>query len=80
VFLTLWFKPSMQEVIYNGPYAPLQGVSMTEAYESTLHISFDIRGGLLMRQIHHRGSDPVHGIHHPAHAAHLLHRRVPQAP
>ncbi len=53
VFLTLWFKPSMQEVIYNGPYAPLQGVSMSEAYESTLHISFDIRGGLLMRQIHH---------------------------
>ncbi|HEY8788861.1 MAG TPA: cytochrome bc complex cytochrome b subunit [Actinopolymorphaceae bacterium] len=56
VFLTLWFKPSMQEVIYNGPYAPLQGVSMTEAYESTLHISFDIRGGLLMRQIHHWGA------------------------
>jgi ubiquinol-cytochrome c reductase cytochrome b subunit len=26
---------------------------MSEAYASTLHISFDVRGGLLMRQIHH---------------------------
>jgi ubiquinol-cytochrome c reductase cytochrome b subunit len=52
-FLTLWFKPSMQEVVYNGSYGPLQGVHMSEAFASTLHISFDVRGGLLMRQIHH---------------------------
>ncbi|NKZ06431.1 cytochrome bc1 complex cytochrome b subunit [Actinomadura latina] len=53
VFLTLWFKPSMGEVVYDGSYVPLKGVKMSEAYASTLHISFDIRGGLLMRQIHH---------------------------
>ncbi|MWA01219.1 ubiquinol-cytochrome c reductase cytochrome b subunit [Actinomadura sp. LD22] len=52
-FLTLWFKPSMNEVIYNGSYTHLKGVQMSEAYASTLHISFDVRGGLLMRQIHH---------------------------
>src|SRR5215211_9047819 len=52
-FLTLWFKPSMGEVVYNGSYDQLRGVSMSEAYASTLHISFDVRGGLLMRQIHH---------------------------
>jgi ubiquinol-cytochrome c reductase cytochrome b subunit len=52
-FLTLWFKPSMQEVIYDGSYGPLQGVHMSEAFASTLDISFDVRGGLLMRQIHH---------------------------
>ncbi|MGW0229165.1 cytochrome bc1 complex cytochrome b subunit [Actinopolymorpha singaporensis] len=52
-FLTLWFKPSMQEVVYSGPYVPLRGVHMSEAFASTLHISFDVRGGLLMRQIHH---------------------------
>lgn len=52
-YLTLWFKPSMIEVIYNGTYVPLHGVKMSEAYASTLDISFDIRGGLLMRQIHH---------------------------
>ncbi|SNS16997.1 menaquinol-cytochrome c reductase cytochrome b subunit precursor [Actinomadura meyerae] len=52
-FLTLWFKPSMVEVVYEGSYKPLNGVKMSEAYASTLNISFDVRGGLLMRQIHH---------------------------
>ena len=53
VYLTLFFKPSMVEVIYDGPYIPLKGVKMSEAYDSALGISFEIRGGLLMRQIHH---------------------------
>ncbi len=52
-FLTLFFKPSMTDVIYHGSYTPLHGVRMSEAYASTLNISFDVRGGLLMRQIHH---------------------------
>ena len=52
-FLTFWFDPSQNEVIYHGAYAPLDGIPMTAAYQSTLHISFDVRGGLLMRQIHH---------------------------
>ncbi|ETK36278.1 cytochrome bc1 complex cytochrome b subunit [Microbispora sp. ATCC PTA-5024] len=52
-FLTFWFKPSMGEVTYTGTYAPLYGVKMSEAYQSALHISFDVRGGLLIRQIHH---------------------------
>ena len=53
VYLTIWFKPSMTDVIYHGSYAPLEGVSMSEAYSSALNISFDVRGGLLIRQIHH---------------------------
>ncbi len=52
-FLTLFFKPVMTEVVYHGSYLPLNGVRMSEAYASTLDISFDVRGGLLMRQIHH---------------------------
>ena len=52
-YLTLFFNPSMTEVIYNGSYVPLKGVKMSEAFSSTLAISFDVRGGLLMRQIHH---------------------------
>ena len=52
-FLTFWFDPSQREVLYEGDYQPLSGVKMSAAYASTLHISFDIRGGLLMRQIHH---------------------------
>ena len=53
VFLTLFFKPSAETVIYHGSYENLQGVEMSAAYASTLHLSFDVRGGLLMRQIHH---------------------------
>jgi ubiquinol-cytochrome c reductase cytochrome b subunit len=53
VFLTLWFTPSMGEVQYNGSYDQLRGVQMSEAYASSLKLSFDVRGGLLMRQMHH---------------------------
>jgi ubiquinol-cytochrome c reductase cytochrome b subunit len=56
-FLTLWFQPSMTDIIYHGSYVPLRGVRMSEAYASTLHISFDVRGGLLIRQIHHWAAD-----------------------
>lgn len=52
-FLTFWFQPSMAEMTYNGSYEPLNGVEMSQAFASTLDISFDIRGGLLIRQIHH---------------------------
>jgi ubiquinol-cytochrome c reductase cytochrome b subunit len=53
VYLTLFFDPSMAEVVYEGSYTPLKGVEMSRAYETTLDISFDIRGGLFVRQIHH---------------------------
>ncbi|AUY52089.1 ubiquinol-cytochrome c reductase cytochrome b subunit [Streptomyces sp. CB01881] len=53
VYLTLFFKPSMGEVIYDGSYVPLKGIPMSEAYASTMDISFEVRGGLLVRQIHH---------------------------
>jgi ubiquinol-cytochrome c reductase cytochrome b subunit len=56
-FLTLWFTPSMTEVVYHGSYLHLHGVKMSEAYASTLNISFDVRGGLLIRQIHHWAAD-----------------------
>lgn len=52
-FLTFFFKPSMSHVAYDGSYEPLKGVMMSEAYASALGISFDVRGGLLMRQMHH---------------------------
>jgi ubiquinol-cytochrome c reductase cytochrome b subunit len=56
-FLSLFFVPSMSEVIYHGSYVKLDGIRMSEAYQSTLNISFDVRGGLLMRQIHHWAAD-----------------------
>ncbi|MFF4113283.1 cytochrome bc1 complex cytochrome b subunit [Streptomyces sp. NPDC001714] len=53
VYLSLYFHPSMKEVQYNGSYLPLRGQTVSEAYNSTLHVSFDVRGGLLIRQAHH---------------------------
>lgn len=53
VYLTLFFDPSMAEVTYHGVYQPLNGVQMSKAYASTLDISFEVRGGLFVRQVHH---------------------------
>ncbi|MCG2798303.1 MAG: cytochrome bc complex cytochrome b subunit [Cellulomonas sp.] len=52
-FLTMFFVPSMTEVTYDGPWTSLQGTRMSEAFASTLYLSFEVRGGLLMRQVHH---------------------------
>jgi ubiquinol-cytochrome c reductase cytochrome b subunit len=52
-YLTFFFDPSMAHTVYHGRYVPLRGISMSRAYASTLHISFDVRGGLLIRQVHY---------------------------
>jgi len=56
-FLSFFFVPSSAPVVYHGSYVKLDGISMSQAYASTLNISFDVRGGLLMRQIHHWAAD-----------------------
>jgi ubiquinol-cytochrome c reductase cytochrome b subunit len=53
VYLTLFFEDSRSQTIYHGSYKPLQGATMSRAYESALHLSFDVKAGLLMRQTHH---------------------------
>ncbi|MBW3557561.1 MAG: ubiquinol-cytochrome c reductase cytochrome b subunit [Actinobacteria bacterium] len=53
VFLTFFFDASTEEVVYEGSYEPLRGVHMTAAYRSVVQLSWDIRAGLVMRQIHH---------------------------
>ncbi|HEU5421353.1 MAG TPA: cytochrome b N-terminal domain-containing protein [Streptosporangiaceae bacterium] len=52
VVLAVFLDPSMERVIYHGSYAPLRGVPVSRAYESALHLSFDVRGGMLLRQVH----------------------------
>jgi ubiquinol-cytochrome c reductase cytochrome b subunit len=56
VYLTFFFDPSLKEVTYEGSYAPLRGTHMSAAYATALDISFDVRGGLIMRQMHHWGA------------------------
>ncbi|MET9417352.1 ubiquinol-cytochrome c reductase cytochrome b subunit [Streptomyces klenkii] len=52
-YLTLFFDPGMTQSVYAGPYEPLRGLRMSQAYLSTLDLSFEVRGGLLIRQVHH---------------------------
>jgi ubiquinol-cytochrome c reductase cytochrome b subunit len=56
-YLALFFVPSMTPVVYHGSYVKLDGITMSQAYQSVLNISFDVRGGLLIRQIHHWAAD-----------------------
>ena len=53
IYLSFFFTPSTSVVTYDGSYGPLRGVEMSEAYESAIRISFDVRAGMVMRQIHH---------------------------
>ena len=53
IYLTFFFEPSSREVLYQGEYQPLRDVEMSAAYASALDISFGVRAGLVMRQMHH---------------------------
>ena len=57
VFLTLYYVPSTALVTYRGSYAPLYGQHVTQAFASSVDLSFAVRGGLLMRQMHHWACD-----------------------
>jgi ubiquinol-cytochrome c reductase cytochrome b subunit len=52
-YLALFFDPSMAHVTYQGSFDNLRGLEMSRAYESTLYLTFDVRGGLFVRQMHH---------------------------
>ena len=51
-FLTFFYVPSAGLVEYTGSYPPLQGAEVSQAFNSVLYLSFEVRAGLLFRQIH----------------------------
>jgi ubiquinol-cytochrome c reductase cytochrome b subunit len=53
IYLALFYVPSEAQVIYHGSYKPLDGQSMSASFESVLNITFNVRAGLVMRQVHH---------------------------
>ena len=57
VFLSLYYIPSQAIVTYHGSYLPLDGARVTQAYASSVDLSFAVRAGLLMRQMHHWACD-----------------------
>src|SRR3954470_19554646 len=52
VYLALFFEPSTARVVYEGHYRPMQGEQVSAAYASAVRLSWDVRGGLLLRQAH----------------------------
>ncbi len=57
VYLTFFFNPSLTHHVYHGPYKPLDGQSVSDAYSSVINISLFVRGGLVLRQMHHWSAD-----------------------
>jgi ubiquinol-cytochrome c reductase cytochrome b subunit len=57
VFVSLYYHPSSAEVVYHGVYKPLRGVKMSVAYASSVDLSFAVRSGLVIRQMHHWAAD-----------------------
>ena len=53
VFLTFFYVPSSQPVVYSGDLASLRGQEVSAAFASVLQLSFDVKAGLVMRQVHH---------------------------
>ncbi|MBT1669161.1 cytochrome b N-terminal domain-containing protein [Curtobacterium flaccumfaciens pv. flaccumfaciens] len=51
--LMFFFVPSSAPTQYHGAYLPLDGVTVSAAYASVLHVAFDVPGGMLLRQLHH---------------------------
>jgi ubiquinol-cytochrome c reductase cytochrome b subunit len=52
-YLAFFYQDGTAQVVYHGPYKPLDGQQMTEAYRSVLDISTTVKAGLLIRQTHH---------------------------
>ena len=53
VFLIFFFAADTGPVTYDGPYPALRGAEVSAAFDSVMRLSFEVRAGLLMRQIHH---------------------------
>jgi len=53
IFLTFFYVPSAAQIPYYGRYQPLLGSDVSAAFNSVLNITFEVRAGLLVRQIHH---------------------------
>jgi ubiquinol-cytochrome c reductase cytochrome b subunit len=53
IYLTLFFRGSQDVTTYTGTYEGLRGQEVSAAFDSVLRISFDVKAGLLIRQMHH---------------------------
>jgi ubiquinol-cytochrome c reductase cytochrome b subunit len=53
IVLMFFYTPSSEAITYAGVYAPLRGAAVSKAFASTMHVTFEVPGGRLLRQAHH---------------------------
>jgi ubiquinol-cytochrome c reductase cytochrome b subunit len=53
ILLMFFYTPSSEGTVYAGSYAPLHGTEVSKAFASTMHVTFDVPGGVVLRQAHH---------------------------
>jgi len=52
-YLALFFDPDTSLTVYRGPFTALDGQMVSQAYQSSVDLSFNVPAGLLFRQTHH---------------------------
>ena len=77
IYLALFYTASDTIVIYHGAYKPLDGQAVTEAYASTINLSFSVRAGLVIRQAHHWAALDIPGGNCVPHVPGVLYGSVP---
>ncbi|WP_347978706.1 cytochrome b N-terminal domain-containing protein [Microbacterium sp. ProA8] len=53
ILLMFFYTPSSEATVYDGSYAPLHGATVSQAFASTMRVTFDVPGGVVLRQAHH---------------------------
>ena len=53
LLLMFFYTPSSTPVGYSGSYPALAGAEVSKAFDTTMHLTFGVPGGLLIRQAHH---------------------------
>ena len=53
LILMMVYDGSGELITYDGGYSLLRGVAVSRAFASTMELSFEVPGGLLVRQAHH---------------------------
>ncbi|HVM00765.1 MAG TPA: cytochrome b N-terminal domain-containing protein [Egibacteraceae bacterium] len=52
LFLTMFYRPSAEPLLYTGAAQLYEGRTLPAAYASIVELSHDVRGGLLFRRMH----------------------------
>jgi ubiquinol-cytochrome c reductase cytochrome b subunit len=52
VYLTMFYRPTIEPVLYTGSAAMFTGRELPAAFESVVRLTYDVPGGLFFRRVH----------------------------